>query len=108
MKKALRIFSAKYPEIKISIKDGTHDTISANNINDVTDIMIGDQRKAFSDRLNNVYIGDLYYSIKISNANNLSTKKALTINDLKDQNCIVIASREEFAKDRVHENKIRI
>ena len=75
LKKALRIFSAKYPEIKISIKDGTHDTISANNINDVTDIMIGDQRKAFSDRLNNVYIGDLYYSIKISNANNLSTKK---------------------------------
>lgn len=99
LKKALRIFSAKYPEIKISIKDGTHDTISANNINDVTDIMIGDQRKAFSDRLNNVYIGDLYYSIKISNANNLSTKKALTINDLKDQNCIVIASREEFAKE---------
>ena len=99
LKKDLRIFSAKYPEIKISIKDGTHDTISANNINDVTDIMIGDQRKAFSDRLNNVYIGDLYYSIKISNANNLSTKKALTINDLKDQNCIVIASREEFAKE---------
>ena len=96
LKKALRIFSAKYPEIKISIKDGTHDTISANNINDVTD---GDQRKAFSDRLNNVYIGDLYHSIKISNANNLSTKKALTINDLKDQNCIVIASREEFAKE---------
>lgn len=96
LKKALRIFSAKYPEIKISIKDGTYDTISANNINDVTD---GDQRKAFSDRLNNVYIGDLYYSIKISNANNLSTKKALTINDLKDQNCIVIASREEFAKE---------
>ena len=39
--------------------------------------MIGEQRKAFSDRLNNVYIGDLYYSIKISNANNLSTKKHL-------------------------------
>ena len=94
-----KVLKEKYPEIKISIKDGTHDTISANNINDVTDIMIGDQRKAFSDRLNNVYIGDLYYSIKISNANNLSTKKALTINDLKDQNCIVIASREEFAKE---------
>lgn len=56
MKKALRIFSAKYPEIKISIKDETHDTISANNINDVTDIMIGDQRKAFSDRLNIMFI----------------------------------------------------
>ena len=26
-------------------------------------------------------------------------EKILTINDLKDENCIVIASREEFAKE---------
>lgn len=99
LKKALMLFSAKYPEIKLSIKDGTHDTVSANNINDITDIMIGDQRKAFSDTLNNVYLGDLYYSIKISNASNLSNRKNVTINDLNGYNCIVIASREEMPKE---------
>lgn len=99
LKKALMLFSAKYPEIKLSIKDGTHDTVSANNINDITDIMIGDQRKAFSDTLNNVYLGDLYYSIKISNASNLSNRKNVTINNLNGYNCIVIASREEMPKE---------
>lgn len=99
LKKALMIFSSKYPEIKLSIKDGTHDTVSANNINDITDIMIGDQRKAFSDTLNNVYLGDLYYSIKISNASNLSNRKNVTIEDLNGYNCIVIASREEMPKE---------
>lgn len=99
LKKALMLFSSKYPEIKLSIKDGAHDTVSANNINDITDIMIGDQRKAFSDTLNNVYLGDLYYSIKISNASNLSNRKNVTINDLNGYNCIVIASREEMPKE---------
>lgn len=65
LKRALMLFSNQYPEIKLSIKDGPHDTVSTNNINDRTDIMIGDQRKTFSSALNNVYIGDLYYSIKI-------------------------------------------
>ena len=99
LKKALMLFSSRYPEIKLSIKDGTHDTVSANNINDVTDIMIGDQRKAFSDSLNNIYLGELYYSIQISNASNLSNKSKVEIEDLHGYKCIVIASREEMAKE---------
>mgnify|MGYP001623744106 FL=1 len=99
LKKSLMIFSSKYPEIKLSIKDGTHDTISACNINDVTDIMIGDQRKTLSDIFNNVYLGDLYYSIKISSSSNLSTKNNITISELKGYSCIVIASREEMPKE---------
>lgn len=99
LKKALMLFSDKYPEIKLTIKDGTHDTISANNINDITDIMIGDQRKALSDIFHNVYIGDLYYQIKVSNTNSLSSKNNITVNDLKGLSCIVIASREELPKE---------
>ena len=38
LKKALMLFSSRYPEVKLSIKDGPHDTVSINNINDV-DIM---------------------------------------------------------------------
>lgn len=99
LKKALMLFSSKYPEIKLTIKDGTHDTISANNINDITDIMIGDQRKALSRIFHNVYLGDLYYQIKVSNASSLSSKNNITINDLKGLSCIVIASREEMNKE---------
>ncbi len=45
IKKALMIFSSKHPEIKITIKGGVHDTMSTNSINDIVDILIGDQRK---------------------------------------------------------------
>ena len=93
------LFNSKYTEIKISIKDETHDTVSANNINSITDIMISDQRKALSDMMNNIYIGDLYYSIKISNASNLCTRNIITMNDLKGYKCIVIAKRKEMSEE---------
>lgn len=99
LKKALMLFNSKYTEIKISIKDETHDTVSANNINSITDIMISDQRKALSDMMNNIYIGDLYYSIKISNASNLCTRNIITMNDLKGYKCIVIAKRKEMSEE---------
>ena len=42
-----------------------------------------------------IYISLLRFLMQIM----YQLKKILTINDLKDQNCIVIASREEFAKE---------
>ena len=99
LKKALMIFSEKYPEIKLSLKGGTHDVVSSNNINDLTDILIGDQRKPFSDTFNNIELGILYYTIRVSNSSSLSHKNDVTIKDLKGYKCIVIASRDETPKE---------
>ena len=99
LKKALMLFSERYPEIKLEIKGGTHDVASSNNINDITDILIGDQRKTFSDSFNNIPLGDLYYSIRLSNANSLSIKNEIRINDLKGYKCIIIANRDESLKE---------
>lgn len=99
LKRALMIFSKKYPEINISIKGATHDVASQNSINDLTDILIGDQRKAFSENYNNIKLGKLYYTIRVSNSSSLSHKNEIKINDLKGYKCIIIASREEIAKE---------
>lgn len=99
LKKALMLFNEKYPEIKIDIKGGTHDVVSSNNINDLTDILIGDQRKAFSDAFNNIPLGDLYYSIRLSNSNSLSSKNEINIKDLRGYKCIIIANRDEAPKE---------
>ena len=99
LKKALMIFSEKYPEIKLSLKGGTHDVVSSNNINDITDILIGDQRKPFSDRFNNIELGSLYYTIRVSNSSSLSHKNDLTVKDLKGYKCIIIVNRDEAPKE---------
>ena len=93
------LFSEKYPEVNITLKGGTHEVASTNNINDLTDILIGDQRKTFSDKFNNIELGELYYTIRVSNSSSLSHKNEITINDLKGYKCIVIANRDESSKE---------
>ena len=53
--------------------------------------MIGEQRKAFSDRLNNVYIGDLL-SFVIANG----TEGSLWLTVQKHLNVIAVASLNDF------------
>lgn len=99
LKKALMIFNKRYPEINLSVRGGTHDVVSSNNINDLTDILIGDQRNTFSDSFNNIELGDLYYTVRVSNSSSLSNKNDVTIKDLKGYKCIVIANRDEAPKE---------
>lgn len=99
LKKALMLFNEKYPEIDLFVKGGTHDVVSTNNINDLTDILIGDQRKAFSDTFNNIELGNLYYTIRVSNSSSLSHKNDITIKDLRGYKCIVVANRDEAPKE---------
>lgn len=99
LKKALMIFNKKYPEVKISLKGGTHDVVAANNINDLTDILIGDQRKKFSPTFNNIELGNLYYTVRVSNSSSLSHKSEIKINDLKGYKCIIVATRDEQPKE---------
>lgn len=99
LKKALMLFSEKYPEVKLEIKGGTHEVSSLNSINDVIDILIGDQRKPFSDFYNNVELGELYYTVRVSNSNSLAHKNEMNIDDLKGYKCIIIANREESIKE---------
>ncbi|MBQ8132159.1 MAG: LysR family transcriptional regulator [Bacilli bacterium] len=100
LKKGLMLFHEKYPEVKIELRGGTHDVASSNSINDLTDILIGDQRKAFSPNINNIYLGDLYYTVRVSNASSLSHKNEFRIEDLKGYPWIIVApTREEIQNE---------
>ena len=99
IKKALMQFSEKYPEVKLSVKGGTHEVVSLSNLNDITDILIGDQRKKFSDKYNNIELGNLYYTIRVSNSSSLSHKNEIKTNDLKGYSCILICTKEEAIKE---------
>ena len=90
LKKALMLFSKTYPEIALTIRGGCHDVISTSSIHDMIDLFIGDQRKPFSELYNNIYLGNLYYTIRVSNASSLSSKSSVTIDDLRDYHCILI------------------
>lgn len=92
---AISQFSEKYPEVSISVTTGTHeeiyDLLRLGNAN----LVINDQRRAFSDVYVNFELGKADCYAEISLRNNLSQKESVTIADLKGMSCILITSKEQ-------------
>lgn len=92
---AIAEFSRIYPEVSLSIVNGTHEELYDFLRLHTVDLVISDQRRAFS---NDYFNYELLYSdcyIEISSHNPLSKKDTLTLEDLKRISCILISSKEQ-------------
>lgn len=92
---AVSKFSAIYPEVTISIINGTHEELYNYLIHDQVNLLISDQRRAFHKEYFNyeLLLADCY--VEISNNNPLSKKSFLTLSDLKRTSCILISSKQQ-------------
>ena len=88
-------FKEKYPEVEIELSSNNHEKISDQTLNDNVDLMFGDQRRAFSNLFNNYLVATLNKYILVANYSNLAKKEILTIDDLKNETCIIICSIEQ-------------
>lgn len=95
LQQAIADFSAIYPEVSISIKNGTHEELREFLKHGEADVILMEQRRAFSEQFVNfeLLLCDCY--IEISVRNPLSQKDQVTIEDLKRTPCILISSREQ-------------
>ena len=93
-------FTKTYPEISLSIVNGTHeelyDLLRFNRV----DLIISDQRRAFNQ---DYYNYELLYSdcyVEISDHHPLSKQPKLNIEDLKRTSCILISSKEQQSTEQ--------
>mgnify|MGYP002623962528 FL=1 len=88
-------FKEKYPEVEIELSSNNHEKISDQTLADNIDLMFGDQRRAFSNMFNNYLVATLNKYILVANYSNLAKKESLTIDDLRNETCIIICSNEQ-------------
>lgn len=91
---AVANFTALYPEVSLSIINGTHEELYYLLKEKQVDVIISDQRRAFN---HDYYNYELIYSdcyIEISSQNELSQKEYVTLDDLKRITCILVATKE--------------
>lgn len=88
-------FKEKYPEVEIELSSNNHDKIADQTLADNVDLMFGDQRRAFSNLFNNYLVATLNKYILVANYSNLAKKESLTIDDLRNETCIIICSNEQ-------------
>ncbi|MBD5535988.1 MAG: LysR family transcriptional regulator [Lachnospiraceae bacterium] len=92
---ALEEFSAKYPDVSVKIVYGNHEELYELLRTGGVDLVLNDQRRAFSDQYVNLIltVGNAY--IEISSRNPIASLPSVTPQDLKNVPCILVASREQ-------------
>lgn len=92
---AVAEFSRLYPEVSISIVNGTHEELYDNLRFGRVDMVLNDQRRAFSDEYINFQLSECGCYAEMSVRNKLSTNEFVALDELRGTPCILISSREQ-------------
>lgn len=90
LSEAVAEFSVKYPTVEVNIMVGSHEELYRAMENDTVDLVLNDQRRAFSDAYHNEILSESHMYIEISNHNPLSRLDRIEISELKNIPCILV------------------
>lgn len=104
---AVAVFSAQFPDVSVEVSHGNHDELYDKLRHDEIDIVLNDQRRAFSDEYHNMILSEQEYSIEISAKNPIAELESVSIEDLKNIPCILISSKEQQeTEQRFYQNDL--
>ncbi len=97
---ALEDFMEKYPRISVQFFNGNHEELFALLRNDGADLVLSDQRRAFSDEYVNFILTAASMYVEISSRNPMSALTFVTTDELKNIPCILVSSKEQREVER--------
>ena len=86
-------FSEKYPDVNVHLISGSHEDLYDVLRTEKVDIVMNDQRRAFSDEYVNYSLAHVNCSVEIAARNPISALDTVSPEDLKNTPCILIASK---------------
>lgn len=97
---ALEHFAATYPQVSVELLCGNHEELFHLLRSGGADLVLNDQRRAFSEEYVNLVLTVCPMSVEISNRNAMSALSSLTTQELKNIPCILVASKEQRETER--------
>lgn len=92
---AVARFSEQYPDVAVSIMSGSHEELYHALQKERVDIVMSDQRRAFSDEYINCSLIYANCYVEIAFRNPISALETVTHEDLKNTPCILVASKNQ-------------
>ena len=92
---ALEEFSTKYPDISVQLLYGNHEELFNLLRTGGADLVLNDQRRAFSDEYVNLILANNRMYIELAARNPVATLPSVTVQELKNIPCILVASKEQ-------------
>ncbi len=99
---AMELFQNKHPEIDIHVTLATHDRIFNGLRDGSLDIILNDQRRAFSDLYRNTVLTKKPLYLAVSPHHPLAVLSSIEISDLKNTPIIILSEKEQEAVERAY------
>lgn len=103
---AVAEFSEKYPDVSAHIINGNHEDLYDALRSGGVDLILSDQRRAFSDEYVNFILTTSECYIEIAARNPLASLESIEADDLKNIPCILVASPEQQDNERTYYQEI--
>ena len=98
--RAIAAFSEKYPAVEISVISGNHEDLYDALRFGKADLVLNDQRRAFSDEYENLILTETVCYVELATHNPLAKLSSVSVEELKNTPCILVASREQQEEER--------
>ena len=98
--RALAAFAEAYPAVTVNIMSGNHEDLYDALRFGRVDLVLNDQRRAFSDEYENHILAESVLQVELATHNPLSQLPEVEIADLRQLPCILVASREQQEEER--------
>lgn len=100
VRQALEEFSERYPEISVRLLYGNHEELFALLRTGGADLVLNDQRRAFSDEYINLILDTRRMYIDLAARNPAAGAAAVTAGTLRNIPCILVASKKQQENER--------
>lgn len=97
---ALEEFSEKYPRVDLQLLYGNHEDLFDLLRTGGADLVVNDQRRAFSDEYVNLILATNKMYIELAARNPVAELSSVTVQELKNIPCILVASKEQQATEK--------
>lgn len=99
---ALAEFTAKYPDVNVNVIEGNHEELYDELRFGKVDLVLNDQRRAFSDEYVNFELIRSNCYIELSTNNPMAKLSEIDIADLQNTPCILVASKGQEETEQTY------
>lgn len=98
--RALDIFSEKHPGVEVTVSYGNHEELYKMLRTEEADLVLNDQRRAFSEEYVNLVLAACRCYVEVSSHSTLAHVEQISPQELKNIPCILVASETQQEAER--------
>ncbi len=100
-RQAVMEFTKRYPKVDVQIFAGTHEELYERLLNETVDLVLNDQRRAFSPEYRNLILTEHKGYIEVPSGSFMASLESVSVEELNDSTCILVTSAGQEETDRV-------